>query len=377
MEIKPRIFLVSGQPGNGKTSFSKHFTALTSGKHVSLDHIYYKRYHAPRGLTHSDISKHLNDGDFDSKLYLKVFEEEFRLLLEDNDKIINDIVIEGYVLNFIMEEMKELINKLTQEVEGFGVDEVIVCSMSSYSFMYKDRRISFRVSDGKNEKVVKDKIKEVIATMNKVDYDKISRSVSYQTFEQFEGKQKASNSLQKFKSCEYPNMKGKTFLDIGCNSGYFCFKISEQTDEMVMGVDMDAPFINSANLLNGRIFKKPNVSFKQENFFDSKDAFTFDVIQCLSVFHYFPEVNKIEFLKKVHSKLNDGGVFLLEVEEFPSNNTPMVQNKIRPAGGAYDYPNQKWVIENTKELFSFGSRVDSPKQAGSLYNRFVYRLTKK
>src|SRR3546814_12693090 len=68
--------------------------------------------------------------------------------------------------------------------------------------------------------------------------------VQYQSFPDAAGD---SHTLDKLKALKLPDLKGKSFLDIGCNEGFFCGFASYQGAERSVGIDRSRPFIERAS----------------------------------------------------------------------------------------------------------------------------------
>src|SRR3546814_11198432 len=67
--------------------------------------------------------------------------------------------------------------------------------------------------------------------------------VQYQSFPDAAGD---SHTLDKLKALKLPDLKGKSFLDIGCNEGFFCGFASYQGAERSVGIDSSRPFFERA-----------------------------------------------------------------------------------------------------------------------------------
>jgi SAM-dependent methyltransferase len=198
----------------------------------------------------------------------------------------------------------------------------------------------------------------------------------YQSFD-FLGKEKRdSNSGKKFELSKLDtfDLTNKTMLDVGCNSGYFMFRLLEKNPKKFIGIDLGEKFIDCANELNKEIFKSDKVEFHFGDFFHWNFNIEFDLIICLSTFHYFYE-NQPVFFPVCHRLLNPKGLLLLEMEEYPVNDKPMVDKTPRQADKkSYNYPNNLMLQQYIKNKFIIKDRYISIKQEGSLYDRYIYKL---
>ncbi len=98
------------------------------------------------------------------------------------------------------------------------------------------------------------------------------------------------------------DFEGKTVLDIGCNSGQYCFWAKEGGATEVAGVDIDTKRINQARILTEN--EGLDVKFEERSIFDL-DFFSkpFDIVFCIAVLTEIQDIfGAIEQLKKVIGK---------------------------------------------------------------------------
>lgn len=101
----------------------------------------------------------------------------------------------------------------------------------------------------------------------------------YQTFPDQPGD---SNSFAKLASFPMPPLIGKSFLDIGCNEGFFCGFAAFEGAKSIIGVDNNEEFVRRARN------RFPQCQFIQTdwmNYLKETDK-KFDVILCASALHY-------------------------------------------------------------------------------------------
>lgn len=115
-----------------------------------------------------------------------------------------------------------------------------------------------------------------------------------------------SNSIAKLSALSLPDLKGKTFLDIGCNEGFFCgFAVASGANSAV-GVDFNEEAITRAR----NNFKKAKfVNTDWDNFLESNQS-KFDVILCSSALHYAKDQG--EMILSMLSHLSSQGTLVLE-----------------------------------------------------------------
>ena len=98
----------------------------------------------------------------------------------------------------------------------------------------------------------------------------------YQSFPDVPGD---SHTLDKLKALQLPDLRGRSFLDVGCNEGFFCGFASYQGASRVLGVDHTAGFVERAR----RRF--PACEFLCTDWNHLPDE-RFDVILLASALHY-------------------------------------------------------------------------------------------
>ena len=199
----------------------------------------------------------------------------------------------------------------------------------------------------------------------------------YQTFDFLDGRKRDSDSADKWnksKLQEY-DLLGASVLDIGCNAGYFVFRLLSLNPAEVIGIDGGQKWIDIANGLNKKHFKSDIVQFICEDFFKQAFSQKFALIICFSTFHYMSEQEK--FFWKVKTHLSDGGILLLEVEESPHNCAPCVDRASRPSDNArHYYPNSLQIEKWIEGKFEIKEKYLSTHQGGSVYERYFYKLQK-
>jgi len=127
--------------------------------------------------------------------------------------------------------------------------------------------------------------------------------LGYQTVGDDKG---ASDSEGKLERIRLPYLQGKSFLDLGCNAGFFCRAARQRGASRTVGIDIGAEKIAEARRLD------PDGEYIAGDWFEKLRSLqgTFDVIIHLSAFHYVTDQR--EFLRLVEDRLAPGGVFILE-----------------------------------------------------------------
>lgn len=123
----------------------------------------------------------------------------------------------------------------------------------------------------------------------------------YQTFPGATG---ASRTVDKLKALILPDLRGRSFLDVGCNEGFFCGFAKFSGAERSVGLDQSKLFIDRARL------RFPDCEFLLQGWDRLPDG-TFDVILLASALHYAED--QPELLRRLVGKLSADGVLVVEL----------------------------------------------------------------
>lgn len=123
----------------------------------------------------------------------------------------------------------------------------------------------------------------------------------YQSFPDANG---ASRTLDKLKALKLPVLSDRSFLDIGCNEGFFCGFAQHLGATRVVGVDRSALFIERARA------RFPACEFVQTDW-DRLPAGSFDVILLASALHYAHD--QAALIARLVERLSDDGTLVLEM----------------------------------------------------------------
>lgn len=94
------------------------------------------------------------------------------------------------------------------------------------------------------------------------------------------------------------DFKDKSVLDVGCNSGQYCFMAKDMGAEKVSGFDVDAVRIAQARTLAEN--EGYGIEFEQRGIFDMDTSKRYDVLLCIAVLTEIQDIfGAIEVLKKV------------------------------------------------------------------------------
>ncbi len=141
---------------------------------------------------------------------------------------------------------------------------------------------------------------------------------SYQSFPDQGG---GSHSIEKLIHLRMPPLRNKSFLDVGCNEGFFCGYAKHQGATRVVGLDMSANFIARARV------RFPDCEFLQQTW-DKLPNEKFDVILLASAIHYADDQPAL--IQRLVDQLSPDGTLILElgIVSDPANNWVPVKRSI-------------------------------------------------
>ncbi|MBZ7941396.1 tRNA 5-methoxyuridine(34)/uridine 5-oxyacetic acid(34) synthase CmoB [Campylobacter molothri] len=104
-------------------------------------------------------------------------------------------------------------------------------------------------------------------------------------------------------------ISGKTVADIGCNNGYYMFKMLEFNPALLVGFDPSIKYRLQFELIN--VLAKTSIKYELLGVEDLPNyPLKFDVIFCLGVIYH--RSDPIKMLKELKSGLNKNGVVFLD-----------------------------------------------------------------
>jgi SAM-dependent methyltransferase len=188
--------------------------------------------------------------------------------------------------------------------------------------------------------------------------------MSYQSIGRIQG---ASNSFEKLLALRMPDLNGKSFLDVGCNAGFFCGYAKYTGANRVMGVDFSESFIESARL------NFPECEFICSDW-SKIPSESFDVILMSSALHY--SADPAETLQMLMTKLNPGGIFVLEFGMINENGVDFIE-VTRPVGDKVRHA-QMHTLRAFAHKHGYVYKYIGPSvdQVGDVISRHVVHLIK-
>ena len=188
--------------------------------------------------------------------------------------------------------------------------------------------------------------------------------ITYQSIGSLKGD---SDSFKKLICLRLPTLKNKSFLDVGCNTGFFAGYAKYMGATRVLGVDSSENFIDQARELF------PDCEFLCTDWSDIPLE-KFDVILLASALHY--SKNPILTLDMLMTKLAPGGILVLEygVTEEPGFDFIEV---LRPTGDVVMHAQKQAVIAFAhSRKYGYREIGESVIQSGDLIKRYVVHLDK-
>ena len=150
----------------------------------------------------------------------------------------------------------------------------------------------------------------------------------------------------------FPDLKGKTVLDLGCGYGWHSKYASLMGAEKVIGIDISRRMIEKAKTINC----EKNIEYEVCNLEDySYPEDTYDLVISNLVLHYIENLEDI--YRKVYRTLKTKGVFLFNIEH-PTFTAGIKEDWIYDKEGKPEY----WAIDNyyspgERETLFLGQKV--------------------
>lgn len=91
----------------------------------------------------------------------------------------------------------------------------------------------------------------------------------------------STDSMGRMKLLQLPDLSGKTVLDVGCNSGMYCFECKKENASRVVGIDPQIHRIEQARTLAA--IMEMEVEFMQMGLFEARQLGEFDLVLCFAV----------------------------------------------------------------------------------------------
>lgn len=359
---QPDVFIVQGMPQNGKSQFAINYSRTVSNcQIVHADELF--RICCP-GV--EDIFNYVNSSEFNSSSFLELVKTEILKVIRAYNYT-KTILIEGYFCTKFSIE----IAKICYELNLTNVYNVDMQKTTDTTYLCLFDGFVAGFSENYNYYQIAKNIDDYLKTKQNIE-----KRTTYQRFPWITETQLNSNSDIKYNiSFKNDNLFNKSFLDIGCNTGIFCFKAKQDGAKLVYGIDNNIVWLELAYSVNKYFYNLGDIHFVEGNATDYDFKMTFDYAFCASVFHYFKEKQEL-FINKIHSIMNTDGVFYIEVELYPDESVDDAYVKRGADTNPLRYPSHSGFLKMILNKFIVERKELSYKQPGCLYDRYMYKLRK-
>lgn len=150
----------------------------------------------------------------------------------------------------------------------------------------------------------------------------------------------------------FPNLEGKSVLDLGCGYGWHCKYAVENNAKEVVGIDSSEKMLGKAREINNDV-KIEYMNSSIEEVVIKKDYF--DVVISSLVFHYIKDFNSV--CKKVYDGLKDDGDFVFSVEHPIFTAEGKQEWYSDDAGDIMHWPVDNYFIEGKRTSNFLGEEV--------------------
>lgn len=189
-------------------------------------------------------------------------------------------------------------------------------------------------------------------------------------YQSFEGQKGDSDSFAKLEKLRLPkDMSGKSFLDIGCNEGFFCLEAVKRGASRVVGVDIDAKVLERAR---NRAEGKP-ITYKQSTWWELPKE-KFDIILMSSALHYEPRPR--ELVAEIAKRLAPDGIFILEAGLY-AGSAERILVEVQRHDGTLMFPTRRTLVEDVLGNMVVRYIGPSVMQKGDPLERHVFHCSTK
>jgi SAM-dependent methyltransferase len=135
----------------------------------------------------------------------------------------------------------------------------------------------------------------------------------YQSFPDVAGD---SRTLEKLKALKFPDLAGRSFLDVGCNEGFFCGFARFAGAGRSVGIDHSSLFVERARQ------RFPDCEFHRRDWSELPSG-PFDVVLLASALHYAED--QAALVHRLADLLSPGGLLILELGIVSSQESEWVE----------------------------------------------------
>ncbi len=173
-----------------------------------------------------------------------------------------------------------------------------------------------------------------------------------------------SDSFKKLERLRLPEkMTGKSFLDIGCNEGFFCGVAASRGAARVVGLDIAKPALDFARA----VYTNSSITWLHQRWDDLPPG-PFDVILWASGMHYEPDPARM--LANIADRLAPNGLFVLECGISHGGTKEMVL--VQRRADARWYPTEEFLTNHLLRHFAHRRRAGAETTPGDPVPRSVF-----
>jgi len=150
------------------------------------------------------------------------------------------------------------------------------------------------------------------------------------------------------------NLKGKRILDIGCNSGYYMFRMLKSNPELILGIDPVPRLLQQFLFLN-HFAQVPNIHYElfgHEQLHHFKKFF--NVVFSMGIIYHCK--NPIQHLQDIHDAMAPNGQLILETMAIPGDGDYALSPEDR-----YAQMKNVWFVPTLKCLLNWVKRCHFEK----------------
>lgn len=184
-------------------------------------------------------------------------------------------------------------------------------------------------------------------------------------YQSFPGAPGDSLTLDKLKKLRLPEMEGRSFLDVGCNEGFFCGFAKFQGATRAVGQDHSPGFVARASA------RFPDCEFHVSDWATLPEG-PFDVILLASALHYAQD--QAALLHRLVDMLTDDGVLIVELGIVTSKDSAWVP--VQRGSDTREFPTMPLLRELLKP-YAWKWMGPSVNQSGDPVSRHVLHISKR
>jgi SAM-dependent methyltransferase len=363
----PNLFLIVGQPDNGKTTISNWFEQLLECEVIHTDQLYHswiaKNYPAQSKSARQNIRGHYPRMSVEWRREWQEYATSYILQAIKRTKL--DLVVEGWLMLHLADDLREKLEKYAT---------VMRVHMRNFTAYATDKSVK-PVGRDYTKPVMS--LCRLMATAKGISF--MRRLVGYQSFEDIRDFQGVSDSCGKLLALNLPtDLSNKTVLDVGCSTGYFTIRCWQRGASAV-GIDNRRKNVRVASRLSSAVYRTDKPRFYHCDFFNWDKPWKFDYILAVNIISSMG--NKLPaFFERAYELLAPGGTLVVEAAvscvkpSHPKHHEPYIEESKPIRDKVFQYPNEH-ALALLAEKFKLTYRGRSVRMHGDKRRR-VYHFTK-